>query len=255
VMDTLASGLNIDDPKVKSAIATQVLPLIDDIPSTIERDAYLQRLSRMLEINEQALLSFRPERKKRPVVRSRIEPPKAKDQGLRSRGQRSGEVYEAHCVGILLREPDLIYKVDRELGKEGLVRFNEKDFQNTDFQILVRLIKKALVQNEEEPRDYVLSHLPDNFLEIVDELLAGTEDLDPTADKVLEDLMRAFLNLRKWQIIKNNDHLRYLQEANHENGDYKALEYQKNITEYLQEKHKIDRAMKRYTSRTAAFNS
>jgi len=255
VMDTLASGLNIDDPKVKSAIATQVLPLIDDIPSTIERDAYLQRLSRMLEINEQALLSFRPERKKRQAIRSRIEAPPVKDPSLRSKGHRSGEVYEAHCVGILLREPDLIYKVDRELGKEGLVRFNEKDFQNTDFQILVRLIKKALAQSEEEPRDYVLSHLPDNFLGIVDELLAGTEDLDPTADKVLEDLMRAFLNLRKWQIVKNNDHLRYLQEANHENGDYKALEYQKNITQHLQEKHKIDKAMKRYTSRTAALNS
>jgi len=235
VMDTLANGLNLNDPKVKSAIATQVLPLINDIPSTIERDVYLQRLSRML--------------------RSRIKPPAAKDPALRSKGKRSGEVYEAHCVGILLREPDLIYKVDRELGKEGLARFNEKDFQNTDFQILVRFIKEALAQSEEEPRDYVLSHLPDNFLGIVDELLAGTEDLDPTTDKVLEDLMRAFLNLRKWQIVKNNDHLRYLQETNHENGDYKALEYQKNITQQLQEKHKIDKAMKRYTSRTAAFNS
>jgi DNA primase len=255
VMDTLANGLNLDDPKVKSAIATQVLPLINDIPSTIERDVYLQRLSRMLEINEQALLSFRPERKKRQAIRSRIKPPAAKDPALRSKGKRSGEVYEAHCVGILLREPDLIYKVDRELGKEGLARFNEKDFQNTDFQILVRFIKEALAQSEEEPRDYVLSHLPDNFLGIVDELLAGSEDLDPTTDKVLEDLMRAFLNLRKWQIIKNNDHLRYLQETNHENGDYKALEYQKNITQQLQEKHKIDKAMKRYTSRTAAFNS
>jgi DNA primase len=255
VMDTLASGLNLDDPKVKSAIATQVLPLIDDIPSTIERDAYLQRLSRMLEINEQALLSFRPERKKRQARRFRKDPPLAKDPGLRSRGHRSGEVYEAHCVGILLREPDLIYKVDRELGREGLARFNEKDFQNTDFQILIKLIKEALAQSEEEPRDYVLSHLPDNFLGIVDELLAGTEGLDPTADKVLEDLMRAFLNLRKWQIVKNNDHLRFLQEANHKNGDYKALEYQKNITQQLQEKHKIDKAMKRYTSRTAAFNS
>ena len=101
----------------------------------------------------------------------------------------------------------------------------------------------------------MISHIPENFLGIVDELLARTKNLDPKADKVLEDLMRAFLNLRKWQIVKNNDHLRYLQETNHENGDYKAVEYQKNVTRYLQEKHKIDKAMKRYTSRAAAFNS
>ena len=255
VMDTLAREQALDDPKVKSAIASQVLPIIDDIPNSIERDAYFQRLSRMLEINESALLNYRPERKKRPAVKKRTELPAAKDPSLRERGQRTGELYEAHCVGILLREPELIYKVDRELGKEGLSRFDEKDFQNMDFQILVKYIKDALEQGEEEPRDYVLHHLPDNFIEIVDELLIQTENLDPKADKVLEDLMRAFLNLRKWQIIKNNDHYRYLQEAVHQNGDYIALEYQKNISQYLQEKHKIDKAMKRYTSRTAPFNS
>ncbi|MGB2964150.1 MAG: DNA primase [Anaerolineales bacterium] len=255
VMDTLAREQALDDPKVKSAIASQVLPLIDDIPNSIERDAYFQRLSRMLEINESALLSYRPERKKRPALKKRAELPAAKDPSLRERGQRTGELYEAHCVGILLREPELIYKVDRELGKEGLSRFDEKDFQNMDFQILVKYIKDALEQSDEEPRDYVLHHLPDNFIEIVDELLIKTENLDPKADKVLEDLMRAFLNLRKWQIIKNNDHYRYLQEAVHQNGDYKALEYQKNISHYLQEKHKIDKAMKRYTSRSAPFNS
>ena len=255
VMLTLAREQALDDPKVKSAIASQVLPLIDDIPNSIERDAYFQRLSRMLEINESALFSYRPERKKRPILKKSPELPAAKSPSLRERGQRTGELYEAHCVGILLREPELIYKVDRELGKEGLSRFDEKDFQNMDFQILVKFIKDALEQSDEEPRDYVLHHLPDNFIEIVDELLIKTENLDPKADKVLEDLMRAFLNLRKWQITKNNDHLRYLQETHHENGDYKAREFQKNQYQYIQEKHKIDKAMKRYTSRTAPFNS
>jgi DNA primase len=255
VMDTLAKDQAMDDPKVKSAIASQVLPLIDDIPNPIERDTYLQRLSRMLEINENTLLSYRPERKKRPAYKQAAQIPAAKDPALRERGHRTGELYEAHCVSILLREPELIYKIDRELGKGGLTRFNEKDFQNTDFQILVKYIKESLEQSEEEPRDYVVHNLPDNFIEIVDELLIKTGEINPKADKVLEDLMRAFLNLRKWQIIKNNDHFRYLQKAIHENGDYKAMEYQKDISHYLQEKHKIDRAMKRYTSRTAPFNT
>ena len=251
VMDTLAKDQALDDPKVKSAIASQVLPLIDDIPNAIERDAYLQRLSRLLEVNERALLSYRPERKRRRAVRINPKSPPVKSPAARDKGHRTGEAYEAHCVGILLREPELIYKVDRELGKDGLARFDEKDFQNTDYQILILLIKDALVQGDEEPRDYVTNHLPDAFLDIVSELLIQTENLDPKTDKVLEDLMRAFLNLRKWQIIKNNDHYRYLQETSHENGDFKALEYQENITHYLQEKHKIDKAMKRYTSRTA----
>ncbi|NQS91834.1 MAG: DNA primase, partial [Chloroflexi bacterium] len=256
VMDTLTGDQNLEDPKVKSAIAAQVLPLIDDLPDVIERDTYLQRLSRMLGINENTLLSFRPERKRqRPAVRSQKEAPPPKDPSVREAGRRNGEVYEKHCVGILLREPELIYKVDRALGQDGLSRFDEKDFQNTDFQILVKTIRDGLTQADEEPRDFIINNLPVDLVDIVDELLVMTEDLNPKSDKVKDDFMRAFLNLRKWQIVKNNDHYRYLQENNHENGDFKATEYQKNISQYLQEKHKIDKAMQRYTSRTATLDS
>lgn len=256
VMATLAMDQDLNDPKIKSDIATQVLPLIDDLPNPIERDAYIQRLSRLLEINENTLIGFRPERKRRrPAVRQRQEVPQIKNTAVRKVGHREGEAYEKHCVGILLREPELIYKVDRALSKDGLDRFGEKDFQNTDFQILVKYIRDALTQSDEEPRDYIIKQLPEDFIEIVDELLELTEDFNPKTERVLEDLMRAFLNLRKWQIIKQNDHYRYLQENNHENGDYKAAEFQKNISQNLQEKHKIDIAMQRYTSRTAAFDS
>ena len=256
VMDTLTGDQNLDDPKVKSAIAAQVLPLIDDLPNVIERDTYLQRLSRMLGINEHTLLSFRPERKRqRPAVRSQKETPPPKDPSVREAGRRNGEVYEKHCVGILLREPELIYKVDRALGQDGLSRFDERDFQNTDFQILVKTIRDALTQADEEPRDFIINNLPPDLVDVVDELLVMTEDLNPKSDKVKDDFMRAFLNLRKWQIVKNNDHYRYLQENNHENGDFMATEYQKNISQYLQEKHKIDIAMERYTSRTATLDS
>lgn len=256
VMAVLARDQDLDDPKVKSDIASQVLPLIDDLPNPIERDAYIQRLSRLLEINENTLIGFRPERKRSPTgVRHHREPVSIKGPADRKTGQRDGEAYEKHCVGILLREPELVYKVDRALSKDGLNRFDEKDFQNTDFQILVKYIRDALAQSDVEPRDYIIKQLPEDFIEIVDELLELTNDLNIKSDRVLEDLMRAFLNLRKWQIIKKSDHYRYLQENSHENGDYKAAEFQKNISLILQEKHKIDKAMERYTSRTAAFDS
>ncbi len=45
VMETLATGRDLDDPKVKTDIAQSVLPLIADLPSPIERDTYRQRFS------------------------------------------------------------------------------------------------------------------------------------------------------------------------------------------------------------------
>ncbi|HRJ76834.1 MAG TPA: toprim domain-containing protein, partial [Anaerolineales bacterium] len=55
VMDSLAVGQNLNDPKVKNQIAAQVLPLIDDIGNPLERDTYRQALARMLKVNESAL--------------------------------------------------------------------------------------------------------------------------------------------------------------------------------------------------------
>jgi len=256
VMETLAQDQDLDDPKVKSDIASRVLPIIEDLPNPIERDAYIQRLSRLLEINENTLLSFRPEHKRRqPANRQRQVTTPIKDSSFRKNDRRDRDVYEKHCVGILLREPELIYKVDRALTRDGLARFCEKDFQNADYQILVKYIRDALNQADEEPRDYIIKQLSEDFIEIVDELLELTNDLKPKSDRVLEDLMRAFLNLRKWQIRKRNDHYRYLQESNHENGDFKGSEYLKIISQNMEEEHKIDKAMQCYTSRTAAIDS
>ncbi|HEX7974625.1 MAG TPA: DNA primase, partial [Anaerolineales bacterium] len=38
VMETLAADRDLDDPKVKSDIAAQVLPLVEDVPNPVERD-------------------------------------------------------------------------------------------------------------------------------------------------------------------------------------------------------------------------
>lgn len=257
VMETLAEGREIDDPKVKNEVASQVLPLIEDVPSAIERDTYQQRLARLLDVDERTLLSFRPEPSGSSRQRARRPRPGAHSPFLKSRPEvtpsRKGDLYEAHCVGILLREPELMYRIDRQLGKAGLQRFSEKDFQNTNFQIMIRTIKEALRQSDTEPKKYVLEHLSGDLLDVAQELLERTADINPKADKVLEDLMRAFLSLRKWRVLNKNSHLRYLMETIQDNGDLKASQYREAIIENAAEQKKIDQAMKRYTSRTASL--
>jgi DNA primase len=259
VMETLAGGRDLEDPKVKSAVAEQVVPLIEDVPSQIEREAYLQRLARRLEVDERTLLSYRTQKtsSRSSRVRSSRPAPPEPFQGKSSEAQRphrKGESYEAHCVGILLREPELLYRVDRQLSKAGLNRLTEGDFQNADHQILIGLIRGALQQNDQEPRTYVVKNLSGEILSKADELLERTSGLNPKTDKVLEDLLRAFLNLRRWQVANSNSHLRYLLENDQANGDYQAGEYQSIIIENLQALNKIDKAIKLFTSRTAALH-
>ena len=56
VMETLARNQDLNDAKVKTAIAAQVTPLIEDVPSSIERDTYRQQLARLLKVDERTLL-------------------------------------------------------------------------------------------------------------------------------------------------------------------------------------------------------
>jgi DNA primase len=55
VIQTVAAGLKPGDAKGKSAAAAQVLPLIRDIPDPVERDHYLNVLSRTLGVDVNAL--------------------------------------------------------------------------------------------------------------------------------------------------------------------------------------------------------
>ncbi len=256
VMNVLTEGRNLEDPKTKTEIASQVLPLINDIPNAIERDTYLQRLARTLEVDERTLFSFRPPRASRPRRKGAPRPsslPPEEQTAHPHSSKRSGDIYEAHCVGILLRHPELLYQIDRQLGVDGLARLTEKDFYNADYQVLVKLAREALDQNETEPISYVLNNLPMIFMDLVDELLTHTTELDAVVDKVLEDVLRALLSLRRRHVLSNNSHLRYMLESEQENGDYKATEYQTIIIKNLADLQKIDKAMKRYTSRTAAL--
>ncbi|MBS3750379.1 MAG: DNA primase [Anaerolineales bacterium] len=257
VMETLAEGRNLEDPKVKNEVASQVLPLIEDVPSAIERDTYQQRLARILEVDERTLLGYFPQSSSSSRSR-RARYPGAPPQRPRTERDeaplhRKGDLYEAHCVGILLHDPELLYRVDRQLGKAGLERCSEKDFQNTNYQIMIKTMKEALRQNQTEPNSFVMDHLSGDLLEVAHELLENSMDLNPRADKVLEDLMRAFLSLRKWRVLNRNSHLRYLMETTQENGDMKASQFREAMIQNLKERKKIDQAMNRYTSRTAAL--
>ena len=56
VMEALAAGRDLEDARVKSEIAGQVLPLIEDLPNPVERDTYRQRLARFLKVDERSLV-------------------------------------------------------------------------------------------------------------------------------------------------------------------------------------------------------
>jgi DNA primase len=250
VMETLASGKDLEDPKAKDEIAEQVLPLIRDVPSPIERDTYLQRLARLLRVDVHALLDWggapaRPRRAGRG--RATSWQPAGPSTGLLSAAVESVNRLEMHSLGVLLRRPDLLYQVDRKLQEHKLDRLAPGDFQQADHQAIFRLLQESVDQDMAEPLNYVLSSLSLEMMELADELLARTAQLDPNEERVLEDLMRALLDLRLRNLRQEIDYLRYLMEDAQEKGDLKVPQYVQTMVQLRITRDRLDLARGKFT--------
>lgn len=256
VMETLASGRDLDDPKIKSSIAGRVLPLIEDLPSPIERDTYRQRLARLIHVDERTLLSGvvtrggRPRRRRSPA-QTEAAPAEARLPVEGATSAHAGAALEAHCLGVLLRRPDLLYRVDRRLQEAGLVRMTADDFQRSDHQTIFRLIQRSVDQDEAEPLDFVMNRLSLPLMDVADTLLARTDKMDPVDERVLEDLLRALLDLRRRNLHQAMDYLRFQIEEAQQQGDWMASEYQQSVKQSAVALNRINQAIGRYTNRAA----
>ncbi|OGO69764.1 MAG: hypothetical protein A2Z49_07155 [Chloroflexi bacterium RBG_19FT_COMBO_56_12] len=252
VMETLASGRDLDDPKVKTEIAAQVLPLISEAPNPIERDTYRQRLARLLKVDERALVDERTTRQVRPSRRPIQDEAQEGKVKKPARGLVSGptdDPLEAHCIGVLMRRPDLVFRIDREMQKYGLARLSRQDFDRSEYQTVFGLIQDSLAQDSSEPLNFVQNSLSLPLMEIADDLLGRTDKIDPNEERVLEDVMRTLLELRHREVHQNVEHLRYLMEEPQEQDKQAAKEAMKNMKEHTQMLQRIDRALGQYTSR------
>jgi DNA primase len=248
VMETLAVDRDIEDPKVKIEIASQVMPLIEDLPNAIERDTYRQQLARMLRVDERTLLDtrrFRPSgrRYRRGSAPDEAVPLARPVQDLPTAAYKR----EVHILGALIRNPDLIYRIDRHLQEDGLSRISDQDFENTHHQVLIHLLIKSLEQNDIEPLDHVLNHLSDPLMNPTDAILEQTQDINLSEDDILEDVLRALVMVREHQISQQLDHLRFLQETAQVGGDLKASEYQDTMLKYATMRGRLHKARNRYT--------
>ena len=248
VMDSLAVGQNLNDAKVKNQIAAQVLPLIEDLPSPLERDTYRQALARMLRVDESSLVGTQTQGQ---VVRR-----KPRGAGQSQQGQKSQVValnptlkIESYCIGVLFRKPALLYRLDRTLQEFGLSALAVEDFEYTDHQLVFGVIRLAVEQDEKDHQHYVMTHLPETISDVSKDLLAQTEQLDPVDDKLVEELLARFMDLRRANAMANVNQLRFLQEEEQQQGSANIKIYQEQAVQFTKLLNSLDQAKRKLSSK------
>lgn len=243
VMESLAVGQNLNDAKVKNQIASQVLPLIDDLPNALERDTYRQALARMLKVNESALAS----------TTTAPQAMRRKPRGAESNIKIESTVaavnprlkIESYCLANLLKKPELLYRLDRKLEEYGLSPLAVEDFEYTDHQLLFGVLRLAVEQDEKEHQNYLTSHIPETLTVLKSDLLNQIEKLESYDDKLLEDLLTRFLDLRRTHATSNVNQLKFLQEDDAEQGGLNIKMYQEQTMQFTRLLRSLDMAKKK----------
>jgi hypothetical protein len=156
---------------------------------------------------------------------------------------------ESYCIGVLFRKPALLYRLDRTLQEFGLSALAVEDFEYTDHQLVFGVIRMAVEQDEKDHHHYVMSHLPETISDVSKDLLAQTEQLDPVDDKLLEELLARFMDLRRAYAMSNVNQLRFLQEEEQQQGGANLKMYQEQAVQFTRLLNSLDQAKRKLSSK------
>ena len=253
VIRALTAGRNLDDPKVKAEVADAVLPLVEDVADAIERDAYRQKLARTLKVSQDVLAARRspakPSRRPLPAPEAPAAAGPARGAARRPEAENAGAL-DDHCLAGLLREPDRLYSLDRDLQAFGLEKLTADDFLDTEHQVLFRALSAALEQVDIEASDY-LRHNLDPMLQTRLETLQR-EDVRAAFPRASDDLLTVVLRLRLRALTQQLGQMRFLVEAARESGDALAETYQPEIVRLSTARARVDWALSPRAQRSPA---
>ena len=81
------------------------------------------------------------------------------------------------------------------------------------------------------------------------DLLAQTEQLDPVDDKLVEELLARFMDLRRANAMVNVNQLRFLQEEEQQQGGANIKIYQEQAVQFTKLLNSLDQAKRKLSSK------
>jgi DNA primase len=254
VLDVLTEDQDIEDPKVKSSIASQVMPLIEDVVDSVERETYRQHLARRLRVDERALLDWRPRSQPRRKKR-RIDPAMRVDSFER---REKDAPLERFCLGLLIQNPEMLYRIDRQLLALEMERLSELDFSGTVNRIIFQAIQQALAQDVEEPAHFWRDVLDDSLHEVADGMsldLSQLKDfvgMELEQPKVTDEITARFFQLRKRNLEENLSKIQFLlllaeetEGTGDEVSEIDIVEYKSEVQRHALQKARLEQALAR----------
>lgn len=227
----ITSELDLDSPKDKAEAVRRLMPIIQEIGDAVERTHYIQKLARLVRVDEKTLL------RQVGVKSKRAKRHKEKKQSLPDRGEFTFGL-EEYCLSILLRRPRLLHSLNDALRNVGVDGLNMDDFVQAENRAIFASWRESL--DLEDLREELDLTLHSRF----DLLLEGPRGAPPINDDQAEkDLIKVALRLRQQKLWRLVEELRFLLADAEELGEAATEDYRQMMNAYLGAKWDIEQAL------------
>jgi DNA primase len=219
---TVVGRYDLASPKDKVAAAREVLPLIREIGSSVERSHYLQELARMLRVDERVLQQEMEG--KRPAQRAPATPAERHGRLSAQPGLTFG--LEQYVLLLLQRRPDLLAAMNALLAGLGLEPLGGEDFREVEARAMFELLARQIAQYNALDADRLRQEMGPSLLQAFDGLLGLAEKVAFLSDERADlDAARCALRLRELRLRRQNEALRFLAEDASSEGDVEGVRH------------------------------
>lgn len=246
--DVIARQTDLTSALGKGKAVAELTPLIAELSDEIERQHYIQLLSRMVQIDEMTIAgrvqaSARTLRagvgfRRRADVGATNESTNALRPQARPENRSNQYDHEEHLLALLLANVDLVvFLANDVIERYHLAPLLPPDWQHVENQEIFRALKQFL--NSDEPWDIEL------FQDMLDKhlhgrlarLMAYASMLPPRDSLVVrEDAVKGLLRVRMDRVRSEMTKIKYLQDELQRTGDLEAARsFEKMTNAYLRE--------------------
>jgi len=240
----LTSDLDMGSPKDKAKAVRRLMPIIEEIINPIERTHYLQKLARLVRVDEEVLLDqVKPRR------------PRAKRQGRWSsptpppamQTQEPAPALEEYLLWFVMQEPWLLWAVQNLLVQTGIGELDTHDFENAENREIFTALSDRIGQRGKtfDPGDFQVD-LDETLGAKVGWLLKKEASAPPiAANDLAQEAVYCFLRLRQRSLRRQLHDLRFvLEEAQQEGDTATVVHYGSMVTRLTEAMKKVQQALR-----------
>lgn len=227
VFQAQTADLDLTTPKDKSTAVRRLLPAIADIGHPVERAHYLQRLARLVQVDEQVLA----DQLKQATSRRRRSTPPPPEPGPREshhEGSRSFRT-EEYVLASLLHQPTLWTYLRQRFEQMGMAPLNPDDFAHTANRELYETFEAVWAPGEAIDSvplsDQLKMALSPVLSDHLDSLIRHIAAEPPLPDSGREQVvLKEALRLRKQVRRREIERLRFALETAESDTDAKTIQ-------------------------------